>query len=385
MYINFWYPVGLSEEITKDKPFKVQILGLKFVAFRDSDGNARVLSDTCVHRGGSLSNGWVKDGCVVCPYHGWEYAGDGKCVFVPTLPAEQKLPARAKVDSYPTQEKYGIVFAFLGDLPKSERPPIYEIEQFGAEGWRANENVAFTVNAFYERSMENGLDAAHNEFVHPAQGNPSIRETIKRQPVVVEDCPPWGSRFMMVYSGYAAEESRTLSSGYGSTRAGSEHHGPNTLITRIIFSDERQFFQVFFEAPIDENSTRIFFVNMRSFMLEPEHDAALMKVNMQVAEEDIRIVEALDPIRTPRSTTKELLLPQDKPIVAYRRYLQEWEDRGWRIDASRFRAEAGDTAFAIPCPARREGKNWVLDPVPLMPADENEPVTGFEPLSQRSA
>jgi phenylpropionate dioxygenase-like ring-hydroxylating dioxygenase large terminal subunit len=36
-------------------------------------------------------------------------------------------PTRAKVDSYPTVEKYGIVFAFLGDLPEAERPPMLEI------------------------------------------------------------------------------------------------------------------------------------------------------------------------------------------------------------------------------------------------------------------
>jgi phenylpropionate dioxygenase-like ring-hydroxylating dioxygenase large terminal subunit len=67
MYINFWYPVALADEIKNDKPFQVQILGLKFVAFRDSDGIVRVLSDTCVHRGGSLGIGWIKDGRAIAP------------------------------------------------------------------------------------------------------------------------------------------------------------------------------------------------------------------------------------------------------------------------------------------------------------------------------
>jgi phenylpropionate dioxygenase-like ring-hydroxylating dioxygenase large terminal subunit len=372
MYINFWYPVALSQEIKADEPLKVQILGLQFVAFRDTAGTPHVLSDTCIHRGGSLGNGRVKDDCVVCPYHGWHYDGDGKCVRIPTLPEEQKLSARAKIDSYPTQEKYGIVFAFLGDLPDSERPPLYDIEEFEADGWRANDIVTFTVNAFYERSVENGLDAAHNEFVHPAQGSPLIGETLRQHPLEVEDLPPWGSEFLMTYSGYGSVETRTLGSGVGSTTAGSGHHGPNTLITRILFTDDKQFVQVFFEAPIDDNSTRIFFVNMRCFMLDPDQDDHLININMNIAHEDIRIIESLDPIRTPHSTTKELLLPQDKPIVHYRRYLQAWEDKGWRIDKLRFRAEAGDVAFAIPSPERRESKNWVLDPVPLMPGAQPE-------------
>ena len=117
MYINFWYPICTSEELDADKPQQTQVLGLRFVAFRDAEGKPHVLSDTCVHRGGSLSKGKVVDGCVVCPYHGWRFAGDGKCQLVPSVEAGAKLPARAKVDSYPVQEKYGIVFAFLGDLP----------------------------------------------------------------------------------------------------------------------------------------------------------------------------------------------------------------------------------------------------------------------------
>jgi len=367
MYINFWYPVGKSDEITNDRPFQVQILGLRFVAFRDAAGAPHVISDTCIHRGGSLGLGKLKDGCVVCPYHGWEFAGDGRCTRIPTLADDQHAPPRAKVDSYPVQERYGILFAFLGDLPEEERPPLYQIPEEGLAGWRVNKLVVFTVNAYYERSVENGLNAAHNEFVHTAQGGPSIGETLKTHPMEVEDVVPWGSRFSMSYSGYADKDQRTLKAGIGETIAGSEHHGPNTLITRIQFTPEKKFHQYFFEAPIDGESTRIFFINMRCFMMEEENDQKIIDINMNIAAEDIRVIEALNPVRTPHTTTKEVLVPSDKPVVRYRQYLKEWEARGWRIDRLRMRAQTGDVAFAIPGPQRRSSKNWVLEPVPLMP------------------
>ena len=170
MYINFWYPIGTADEINGEAPFRAKVLGMQLVAFRDDEGTAYVLSDTCVHRGGSLSKGWVKDNCVVCPYHGWEFQGSGKCKTIPSVGSDAKLPARAKVDSYPVQEKYGIVFAFLGDLPEEERMPIYDIVEFGQDGWRDNALHVFDVNYYFERSMENGLDSAHNEFVHPTHG-----------------------------------------------------------------------------------------------------------------------------------------------------------------------------------------------------------------------
>ena len=117
MYINFWYPVALCDEVTNEAPLKIQIMGLNFVAFRDTAGNAHLLSNTCIHRGGALAHGKINGDCVACPYHGWEFAGDGKCTSIPTLPADKKMPGRAKIDSYPTEEHYGIVFAFLGDAP----------------------------------------------------------------------------------------------------------------------------------------------------------------------------------------------------------------------------------------------------------------------------
>ena len=52
MYINFWYPVATSEQVTNERPWRARILSLDFVAFRDDEGNPHVLSDTCIHRGG---------------------------------------------------------------------------------------------------------------------------------------------------------------------------------------------------------------------------------------------------------------------------------------------------------------------------------------------
>jgi hypothetical protein len=60
----------------------------------------------------------------------------------------------------------------------------------------------------------------------------------------------------------------------------------------------------------------------------------------------------------------------DECIGACRRHLKAWERRGWRIDRKRLRETTGDIACAVPGPARRHSKNWVLDPVPLMPAGD---------------
>ena len=368
MYINFWYPIARSTEVTAEKPLKVTLLALPFVAFRDQSGQAHVLADTCVHRGGSLGAGLVKNDCVVCPYHGWEFSGDGKCTRIPSLGDDARLPARAKVDSYPVQEKYGIVFAFLGDLPEAERPPLYDIEEYGQGTWKSQLYV-LDVKAYYERSMENGLDPIHNEFVHPLQGAPMMSPERQRQPVPVEDIP-WGSKFYVPFGDKLIQDTdlSRVKTGERLGAAGSWHQGPNQLVTWIDLTATNSFHQYLFEAPVDEDSTRIFFVNMRNWLTEDKHDQRMEDVTLRIVHEDIRILEALNPVRTPDTNTKEILVPGDYALVRYREWLKKWDALGWRIDTKALRAKQGDVAMTIPCPARRESGNWVLDTVPLLPA-----------------
>ncbi len=386
MYINFWYPIVRSEDLGYDEPVKQKVLGCNLVAFRDGDGEARVLSDTCTHRGGSLGGAWsagtaprIVDGCVVCPYHGWEFGGDGKCKNVPSIGYGTKTPPRAKVDSYPVQEKYGIVFAFLGDEPEESRPPLLDIEEFDQEGWRANQVLILEVPYYYERSIENGLDPAHNEFVHPTHGmNTLNRETYKVRPYDTEDHRQgWGFWFMAKFDSPPLPQKDDQTAGgkdtpWGDSKtersdvfAGGGTYGPNIMPTYINITDDKAFRQYFFEQPVDENLTRIFFLNMRNFLLDPKHDGPIHARNKVIAAQDIQILDELYPALTPLSPTKEVLMPADKAIVAYREWLEKFDDMGWRIDLNEFNQRNGkDTAFAIPCPDRRTSGNWVIEEVP---------------------
>jgi phenylpropionate dioxygenase-like ring-hydroxylating dioxygenase large terminal subunit len=364
MYINFWYPICSSEQLAEENPRRVEMLGVRLVAFRDEDGAAHVLSDTCIHRGGSLGKGKVIANNVQCPYHGWEFNGDGRCVKIPSTEGS-KPPGRAKVDSYPVQEKYGVVFAFLGDLPADERPPLYEVAEFEQDGWEISGPLILEVDAYFERSVENGLDPLHNEFVHPAQGAPRIEmDSIK-----IED-NDWGSSFMADFGGYTQADKRQKVAQTSDTEtedlhAGSWYHGPNTLVTGIYLPGNNSFVQYFYEAPLSATRTRIFFVNARNNTLGAENNEWINKTFLNVADEDIAILENLWPKRTPDTLTKELMTPGDAPVVRYREHLKEWENSGWRIDQQTLQKTDGDVAWAIPCPARRESRSWVLDSIPL--------------------
>ena len=110
---------------------------------------------------------------------------------------------------------------------------------------------------------------------------------------------------------------------------------------------------------------------MRNCVLDPPFDVRIRERNLVIAQEDIDCLTQIDPVRTPSSNAREVLMPADKIIVRYRELLKSWEDKGWRIDVDTLRAKRGDVAFAIPCSERRTSGNWVLDPIPLIPPAEH--------------
>ncbi|MDJ0928558.1 MAG: aromatic ring-hydroxylating dioxygenase subunit alpha [Gammaproteobacteria bacterium] len=371
MFINFWYAAGRATEFT-DQPLKRRMLGQDFVLFRDSQGIARVLSNTCTHRGGSLGGGKVQGDCIECPYHGWQFDGDGICHRIPSLGPNARIPARTRVDAYPTEERYGLVFAFLGDLPEAERPPILNIEEYGpdgpAEGWAATiQDFQWEID--YKRSIENGIDPAHNEFVHPTHGfsgnNPDYV-----MPAPKVDHTEWGTGFWSRRLAPPLAENKMREASGREDNAvvegGTGHEGVSMIWTHIHPTPTMFIHQYLFETPIDAEHTQLYLVNLRNFLIDSTDDERMMTRNEVVALQDRGVLEDINPVQTPPTNNHEFFVGADEPIAGYREKIKDWEARGWRIDLDDVERNRKRVAYAIPCPARREFRNWVLDAIPLI-------------------
>ncbi|MFL2769433.1 MAG: Rieske 2Fe-2S domain-containing protein [Rhodospirillaceae bacterium] len=365
MYMNFWYAAELCENV-KDEPVKVRMLGFDFVLFRDHAGKVHCLSNVCVHRGASLAHGKIKGDCIECPYHGWQFRGlDGSCKKVPSLGNDKKLPARAKVDSYPTEERYGLIFTFLGDLPESERPPIMEIQEWEKEGWAITTQESTWV-ANFQRATENTLDPAHTEFVHPAMGYQGEREDYDVPALEVID-EEWGTGTMTTFTSpdLPHEKMKGLK-GEGQMEAGTGNHGPSTTWTFLHFSPYAWAHQYGFNTPIDEKNLRRFALQARNFRIQSDMDDTINERNAAVTVQDQVVIERLEPILTPLSPSEEVMVESDAVIIRLREYYKDWEDRGWRIDIAQVEALRNKKVFAIPSPARRTSKNWAITAAPIV-------------------
>src|SRR5574338_468475 len=98
---NAWYVAAWDHELGRDLLRRV-ILGEPVVLYRRADGGPVALEDRCCHRQAPLSRGKLIGDIVQCPYHGLQFAPDGRCVKVPS---QERVPPSARVRAYPVVEK----------------------------------------------------------------------------------------------------------------------------------------------------------------------------------------------------------------------------------------------------------------------------------------
>ncbi len=133
-YHQCWYAVALSEEVAAGQVIGKEFLDGRIVVWRDADGNPHVNSAYCRHMGANLALGDVDGNVLRCEFHHWEYGTDGRCA---KIPVQEHIPERARLFSFPTAERFGLIWAFNGDQPLYELPvfPTVATEDIVSHGF----------------------------------------------------------------------------------------------------------------------------------------------------------------------------------------------------------------------------------------------------------
>jgi len=159
-----WYFIASRARLLRERLVEKTWMGQEIVAWLDDQSRICVADAICPHMGSHMGpsvGGLVKDGCLVCPFHGFEFDSAGQCVATPNAPP----PKAAKLKMYQGTEIAGLIFAWWGD---DGRPPRWHLPEDPASGndWSAIRLHTLRFRGHPQETAENAVDLGHLRYVH---------------------------------------------------------------------------------------------------------------------------------------------------------------------------------------------------------------------------
>lgn len=315
---SYWHPIAAAEDVT-EQPARFTLLGDYIAAYR-VDGRAVAFRDLCVHRGAALSLGCVQSGRLRCTYHGWEFDGTGKCVRIPSRPAEAPIPQAARIISLRTAEAYGLVWVNASDEATSVPP--FPLGEYGSEGWRGFLSYRSHWRTSAARAVENFMDFSHFPYVHNGLLGTEDRALVEPYDVVELD---EGGLFYA----FEQEEPSELYGKGGSTRIRYEYYLylPFMIHLRKVDTATNQATVIsMVAAPTTAKTTDLYLWIVRNHSFD-HPDAEFKDFTDRIMEQDRVVVESQRPEELPIELREELhvKLP-DAASIAYRRLLAKYAE-----------------------------------------------------------
>ncbi len=159
-----WYFVATRADIPRGGLFRKVWMGEDIIVWCDDQGTVCVAESHCPHLGSDLgpeAGGSVRDGRLVCPFHGYQFDAVGQCVATPYADP----PRTAHLQVFPTQEINGLIFAWYGI---DGRTPQWELhpDRPTREGWSSPSIRTIRFPGHPQETTENSVDLAHFRYVH---------------------------------------------------------------------------------------------------------------------------------------------------------------------------------------------------------------------------
>lgn len=161
-YPEGWYVVSFSEELKVGEVKSLKFVGQELVLYRTQSGKAAVLDAYCPHMGAHFAHGGDVDGeNIRCPFHSFKFDTGGTCV---ATGYNTKVPPKAKVKSWPVQEKNGQILVY--HHPEKEEAPEWGVPDIDFEGWTPLQHIGWDLKSHPQETTENSVDIGHLSIVH---------------------------------------------------------------------------------------------------------------------------------------------------------------------------------------------------------------------------
>lgn len=168
-----WLCVGRADQLAEPGDFRcITIAGEPLIVVRDADGELRVMSAVCRHRGMVLAEGSGNCRRFTCPYHHWSYGLDGKLLGTPAMDRAVGFdPAEHGLVELKTELWQGFVMANFDPGAAPFGPTMAKIdamlENYGLETTTTLEGKTIPGLAWnWKVMMENFNDPYHASRLH---------------------------------------------------------------------------------------------------------------------------------------------------------------------------------------------------------------------------
>mgnify|MGYP006283352219 CR=1 FL=1 len=324
-----WYALALSSQVGSE-PFGIPFQAGELVATRRQDGSVVVRRARCAHRGCSLTGGWMVDGQLTCPYHGWQYNDQGRCVHIPALRAEESIPAQARVTVLPSQERHGLVWVWVAGQSTEPTYPVEDIPELELPGMRHQPaaDLSYVFKGHFSRTVENGIDPTHAPFTHGTsigKVDPSADLTFpsysvdQREHAIAAQMPIKVKKLRGVARWLLRGDSSDIYKGY-------RFIYPNLLVSLVNFG---RFTMVSLQAhvPTGPGETLMLGTNARNFLrnrplLSRWFNGVTIKTGQKIALEDDAIIKDQLPRAVSYSGSNEVLVESDRILIDFRRMMR---------------------------------------------------------------
>ena len=187
---RYWHPVGLSSDAGRT-PRQLRVLGEDLVLFRDGSGRPGLVWARCCHRGTTLYYGKVEERGIRCCYHGWLFDAEGRCLEQPCEPELGRKRHAIRQPWYPVEERYGLIFAYMGPPEKKPALPRYECldvldegEQVAADDTSIGSGGDVVAPCNWLQHYENVMDPYHVPILHGSFSGTQFAEVMNQMPQV---------------------------------------------------------------------------------------------------------------------------------------------------------------------------------------------------------
>lgn len=324
---NCWYVAALSGEVSRDIISR-RLLGIDVALYRTQAGESVAVRNRCPHRSFPLAKGTLVGDVLVCGYHGMQFDPSGRCVNMPAMPI---VPSNASVRSFPTVERGGLIWIWMGDADHADESLVPDTSWLVSPEWKSVSG-SFHLKSDYVAMHENLLDQTHFPFLHPgAIGTPEYaRSRLKVREegnmVIIDralrDSPPPGVYAMP--TGLAGKpvdrfsDARFVSPALHTAYARIvDNHDPSGEPRTYRFNISHIF------TPETHQSIHYWWFCSRNFKLEDTAiDTHLQTASTKAYQEDVDALEwIMDVVRSDSEPQFDLNFAPDKPGLMMRQIL----------------------------------------------------------------